>query len=166
LYTAHRRLSQFYHVLLRLLVPRHPPNALTSLTTGNYCSRRVATQHRIAPPPGLLASSRSGKQPSHQPSNALSVSAMQGMHGIIPFKDACVCLLRLEVARSSADLSSLPCLAAGRLDRASHFVHLFSCQSSRVASPAHVEQDRQLSEWARKDLNFRPRAYQARALTS
>ena len=38
LYTAHRRFSQFYHVLLRLLVPRHPPNALTSLTTGNVAS--------------------------------------------------------------------------------------------------------------------------------
>ena len=48
LYTAHRRFSQFYHVLLRLLVPRHPPNALTSLTTGN-----VAPRHKVA------ASSRS-----------------------------------------------------------------------------------------------------------
>ena len=33
MFTANRRLSQFYHVLHRLLVPRHPPNALTSLTT-------------------------------------------------------------------------------------------------------------------------------------
>ena len=39
LYTAHRCLSQFYHVLHRLLVPRHPPNALTSLTAENVCSR-------------------------------------------------------------------------------------------------------------------------------
>ena len=31
--TAPHGLSQFCHVLLRLLVPRHPPNALTSLTT-------------------------------------------------------------------------------------------------------------------------------------
>ena len=35
LLTAHRRLSQFCHALHRLLVPRHPPNALTSLTTTN-----------------------------------------------------------------------------------------------------------------------------------
>src|ERR1041384_1556670 len=42
LYTAHRRFSQFYHVLHRLLVPRHPPNALTSLTTENVCSLRRA----------------------------------------------------------------------------------------------------------------------------
>ena len=34
--TTPRRLSQFYHVLLRLLVPRHPPNALNSLTTVNW----------------------------------------------------------------------------------------------------------------------------------
>ena len=38
--TAHRRLSQFYHVLLRLLEPRHPPNALTSLTTRTVASLR------------------------------------------------------------------------------------------------------------------------------
>src|SRR5688572_11176350 len=35
LLTAPRGLSQFCHVLHRLLVPRHPPNALTSLTTEN-----------------------------------------------------------------------------------------------------------------------------------
>ena len=33
LLTARRCLSQFCHVLRRLLVPRHPPNALNSLTT-------------------------------------------------------------------------------------------------------------------------------------
>jgi hypothetical protein len=38
LLTAHRRLSQFCHVLHRLLVPRHPPNALTSLTTRILCT--------------------------------------------------------------------------------------------------------------------------------
>src|SRR5215207_4198514 len=35
LLTAPHGLSQFCHVLHRLLVPRHPPNALTSLTTEN-----------------------------------------------------------------------------------------------------------------------------------
>ena len=39
LHTAHRRLSQFCHVLHRLLVPRHPPNALNSLTTKPVASR-------------------------------------------------------------------------------------------------------------------------------
>ena len=38
LLTAPRGLSQFCHVLLRLLVPRHPPNALTSLTTKTFSS--------------------------------------------------------------------------------------------------------------------------------
>ena len=33
LLTIPRRFSQFCHVLLRFLVPRHPPNALTSLAT-------------------------------------------------------------------------------------------------------------------------------------
>ena len=51
LYTAHRRLSQFYHVLHRLLVPRHPPNALTSLTTTNFCTPlpSLAFPQRLVP---------------------------------------------------------------------------------------------------------------------
>src|SRR5690349_4327927 len=64
LLTAPRGFSQFCHVLHRLLVPRHPPNALTSLTT------KVVT-HRIAP-------MRSGKGPSRSlrsPSLGCAVSA-------------------------------------------------------------------------------------------
>jgi hypothetical protein len=41
LLTAHRRLSQFCHVLHRLLVPRHPPNALNSLTTKTFAPLRA-----------------------------------------------------------------------------------------------------------------------------
>jgi hypothetical protein len=52
LLTAHRRLSQFCHVLLRLLVPRHPPNALTSLTTETFASRYF----RDAPAAGQVMS--------------------------------------------------------------------------------------------------------------
>jgi hypothetical protein len=37
LLTTPRNFSQFCHVLRRLLVPRHPPNALISLTTINRC---------------------------------------------------------------------------------------------------------------------------------
>ena len=66
LYTAHRRLSQFYHVLHRLLVPRHPPNALTSLTTETFAlsiGLEVALDN--------ATSSRSGRWPSH---HAIAVS--------------------------------------------------------------------------------------------
>ena len=49
LLTAHRRLSQFYHVLLRLLVPRHPPNALTSLTTENVALSTAPNDLRREP---------------------------------------------------------------------------------------------------------------------
>lgn len=55
LFTTHRSLSQFYHVLLRLLVPRHPPNALSNLTTMNSLH---------SPPALQRASKRSGKWPS------------------------------------------------------------------------------------------------------
>jgi hypothetical protein len=58
LLTAHRRLSQFCHVHLRLLVPRHPPNALTSLTTRILCT----SQHPRFP---ARVSKRSGSWPSH-----------------------------------------------------------------------------------------------------
>src|SRR6476660_5253504 len=55
LYTAYRRLSQFYHVLHRLLVPRHPPNALTSLTT------------ETVEPQNIKCSRIAGRWPSHHP---------------------------------------------------------------------------------------------------
>jgi hypothetical protein len=44
LLTAPRGLSQFCHVLHRLLVPRHPPNALTSLTTKTGSSRQPGAE--------------------------------------------------------------------------------------------------------------------------
>jgi hypothetical protein len=55
LFTTYRSLSQFYHVLLRLLVPRHPPNALSNLTTKTFASVTLCFQR---------ASKRSGKWPS------------------------------------------------------------------------------------------------------
>jgi hypothetical protein len=77
-YTPHRRLSQFYHVLHRLLVPRHPPNALTSLTTENVCSlRRVPSGfHRQNL---CFESLRQLAKPSI---NRRIVSVMQGMHDV------------------------------------------------------------------------------------
>src|SRR5215208_6739026 len=61
LLTAPRGLSQFCHVLHRLLVPRHPPSALTSLTTENLIAQlprsRLASSSR---PP-----ERSGRRSSH-----------------------------------------------------------------------------------------------------
>ena len=41
-------------------------------------------------------------------------------------------------------------------DLPSHFVQLFNYQDQQISR----------LEWAKKDLNFRPRAYQARALTN
>ena len=65
LLTAPRGFSQFCHVLHRLLVPRHPPNALTSLTTKTFA----------------LLSARSGKMASHSlrsPSKPRRASARRG----------------------------------------------------------------------------------------
>jgi hypothetical protein len=56
LLTAPRGLSQFCHVLLRLLVPRHPPNALNSLTIENglFRTARLATSCQNAPADGQV----------------------------------------------------------------------------------------------------------------
>jgi hypothetical protein len=48
LLTAHRGLSQFCHVLHRLLVPRHPPNALKSLTTRTVADALVLANELVA----------------------------------------------------------------------------------------------------------------------
>jgi hypothetical protein len=61
LLTAPRGLSQFCHVLLRLLVPRHPPNALTSLTTKTFCFRQQRSRLAPSSPPP----ERSGRRSSH-----------------------------------------------------------------------------------------------------
>ncbi len=78
------------------------------------------------------------------------------------------CLLRsraglFEVARLSnvtvSDLELAPRIPEGilgELVRASHFVQLLNCQDQHSSQPA----------WAKKDLNFRPHAYQACALTN
>ena len=64
-YTAHRRLSQFYHVLHRLLVPRHPPNALTSLTTDNLLlPLRPRARLRRSGNGSISPSRRSGRRSS------------------------------------------------------------------------------------------------------
>ena len=47
LLTAPRGLSQFCHVLHRLLVPRHPPNALNSLTTRNWSTDETLSSSSV-----------------------------------------------------------------------------------------------------------------------
>jgi hypothetical protein len=100
LLTAPRGLSQFCHVLHRLLVPRHPPNALTSLTTINRFSS------------SSTSSMRTGKVPS--PSQSQSLFA-------VPWDVVLFELQNIpdEVARSfEIELT----------DRASCFVQLFNFQ--------------------------------------
>jgi hypothetical protein len=140
LLTAHRRLSQFCHVLLRLLVPRHPPNALTSLTTRILC-----TPQRSRLP--ARASKRSGSWPSH----SLFVRLVSTQH--IP--DA-----RRARARLTSHAKSTSCRARGALAPRA----LLRARTSFNYSLVNRRAIR--TGWARQDLNLRPRAYQARALTS
>jgi hypothetical protein len=127
LLTAPRRLTQFCHVLHRLLVPRHPPNALTSLTTETLTD--------------LLSELDAFRQMAKSHLSLCSPS----QDGFLQ--------RRISLGRSSTIVSDA--MSEKLTDRASCFVQLFDCQLGRVPSG-----------WAREDLNFRPRAYQARALTN
>src|SRR5262245_35170124 len=64
LLTAPHGFSQFCHVLHRLLVPRHPPNALTSLTTKTVRPVPDSTPSSVLE--GLsLSPDRTGRRSSH-----------------------------------------------------------------------------------------------------
>ncbi len=157
MFTANRRLSQFYHVLHRLLVPRHPPNALTSLTTETVEPRNITA--RGSPADGQVITpssswfSRCSTARAHartfirRPIDACSIS--------LDFS-RCSTINHLQNANALLLTSSSSALVCEELIRASHFVHLFSCQRNPALG----------WQWARKDLNFRPHAYQACALTS
>ena len=131
LLTAPRGLSQFCHVLHRLLVPRHPPNALTSLTTGNWS---------VAPPSCLSAGARCARSPR------------SWRAGRWPSRSSTIAVDFVVFRRPSSEVSqtrgrrTLPkaqwprqcCLATSGLERfrtihcaCSCFVQLFDCQSCR-----------------------------------
>ena len=139
LYTAHRRFSQFYHVLLRLLVPRHPPNALTSLTAGTLAPLQLSRdsleslRHEAKPSTIAVLRRHAGleRDASHQRRLFLSLWTS---------RSSTISLLTL--------MSSPPHFAghfsADELIRASHFVHLFNChrlqpfRSARQSGPGKI----------------------------
>ena len=143
LLTAPRRLSQFYHVLHRLLDPRHPPNALNSLTTGN-----------VALSATRVASRGSGRWPSRHTHFIRRLATRVVQPARIPYMTLVDFSCDSSTINQLSDLE-LDCITAGELVRASHFVHLFDCQDQPISW-----------QWAKKDLNFRPHAYQACALTN
>ena len=130
LLTAHRRLSQFCHVLLRLLVPRHPPNALTSLTTETFV-------------------------PWTRKSEALRQVAKSCLRSPLVFPRYCM----IPDARPQA------LRARGFTSHAKSTSSSLRARTSFIYSIVNRGPFRD-QQWARQDLNLRPRAYQARALTS
>src|ERR1041384_5115549 len=82
LYTAHRRLSQFYHVLHRLLVPRHPPNALTSLTTETFALITELAFLGSCPPKETKPRLRAAPADGQAIFNRAIRKVMQGLHDI------------------------------------------------------------------------------------
>ena len=137
-----------YHVLHRLLAPRHPPSALNSLTTKPLSSSELPptptkTRYRTCSPfessAGLALLPVCSIPVSQTGQSSIASPRFRGS------------------TRCSVSLSKLiSTFRTLQLFMCSSLRHLFSCQDAGCSAAG----------WAWKDLNFRPRAYQARALTS
>jgi hypothetical protein len=177
LLTAPRGLSQFCHVLHRLLVPRHPPNALNSLTTENWFVSTVTT-----PACTELATARTLRQTVKSCLRSPPVHRL-GSDGGGPRREGYLCAanipdastsrftssrgvdLVLGLMRISTSLHALGATLAG-LPRAC--LSCFTLRSTIKFSLTHpvLKTEWRGYQWAKQDLNLRPRAYQARALTN
>jgi hypothetical protein len=121
-------------------VPRHPPNALTSLTTRKRCFSPLVLTHvpRVAPVGGQVitrlhiafAVSERGSRPDHVSHTKTLVDFVVEL--------ALSELGTLRVARSSI----CACWRKSDQFRASHFVQLFSCHPTRPDSVVGVGQER------------------------
>ena len=149
LLTAPRGFSQFCHVLHRLLVPRHPPNALNSLTTDNWCTPKALSSSGSAPAQGQVVQVTSCLRifVRHQSLQSSIVSRRRSPDVVSCTRFQC-CLTRTldssELAQSSIALA----------------------RASFIYSVVIKEGQQSAGQWAKKDLNFRPHAYQACALTN
>ena len=119
--------------------PRHPPNALTSLTTRNVALsvRELGPQtHVWLPGPAGFESLRQMAKSSHlqSPSTRAGRAHRTIPLGRLSFDFVSLCSRTegtLRVARSISCLTSSPPTPSRRgseLVRASHFVQLFNCQ--------------------------------------
>ena len=120
LLTAPRGLSQFCHVLHRLLVPRHPPNALNSLTTMNWCTPEALSSSSSAPAQCQVVSGHSCLRifVRHQSITFFDRSRRRSPDVVSCARFHC-CLTRNTGLERISTIFNCAC---------SCFVHLFSCQ--------------------------------------
>ena len=164
-------------VLHRLSVPRHPPDALQTLDLNITNAPRAGespqgTRHQPA--------DASGKDASHDPTDRLPTAEATALSGhprsLILFTcqrshtrsraDICFLSHRISIRpghRRSPFVTALPPGGGGR-DRTDDLMLAKHALSQLSYAPTGKDQVEQW--WAREDLNFRPHAYQARALTN
>jgi hypothetical protein len=160
------------HVLLRLLVPRHPPNALKTLAS------LIPQKHRATP-----AASRDQRPPNTEPvqpntPKGTHITARQtktkspGSHTAKPQAPAPghnpSTKTQRPTARNPCSLYSRSTMTKNdRWRRCRPVRNSRKPPCCRIAGRgADLRRSAGRAWWAREDLNFRPHAYQARALTS
>ena len=146
------KLNAGYHVLHRLLLPRHPPNALFALDLTRKEQGRWFKVARITFPASKVVylPMRAANAPEAQSPHTVSVLDLEQYH------------------LSEYDLQASP--YSGR-QMILMFLTLNDVNSSRRTSKRSrdrllVRPSRQAQWWVEEDLNLRPHAYQACALTT
>ncbi len=169
------RLIAAYHVLHRLSAPRHPSNTLIALDHSHYrcppvlsnlCHRRIIRKTsyilEFRSTTRRLSTTKPTAELPPRRSNEPSLHDVQK-----PARPTRRCLSRNFFLRTSSVIDrDTPTLANGgaRRDRTDDLMLAKHALSQLSYGPITGQHAR--NWWARKDLNFRPHAYQARALTS
>ena len=174
------RLIAAYHVLHRLSAPRHPPNALKALDhSHDRCPPRPDPRTRV----GLTLIRKTWPEPlgpshyacrTHRIKGAVTPSLVAGRDVRLiryvpssrcqtPARDpAAASELLIDSGRVPASAAAAP--GGARRDRTDDL--MLAKHALSQLSYAPTGKDRVEQWWAREDLNFRPHAYQARALTN
>ncbi len=179
------KLIAAYHVLLRLLAPRHPPNALLALDQLLHLSKNRRSTASWARGP-LSSPSRAGAIPRPRnsiltrevvpPGSALTRTARrrprrQDLCFLSTMSQNHVTKRTTSTLRTSDPLRQLPPdSGGGERDRTDDLLLAKQALSQLSYTPRFSLGPRspalRINWWAREDLNLRPHAYQARALTN
>ena len=176
------RLFAACHVLLRLLMPRHSPCALSSLTCSSQSPLRFVSALAKTPPAPLLLAFRrkqvfGDRGREFRSCSELSENSWFSLRIMQAYKDRnCMspCILSDAVPQS---ICFVVCLHTTPLCCLTCFVTLFSFQGAglqplfavRFEDPifrSGLQIQRQIAWWARVGSNHRPYDYQSYALAS
>jgi hypothetical protein len=167
------------HVLHRLSVPRHPPDALKRLISASSTREAPRTVASALNPehsaPYIDASPRSRNNPPSPTDPSRSpFQPKTGDRSVFAFSSQCpisaVAFATCHSSIRSCDPSSSLVPAFAVSPSSSHTIWWRRTGSNRrphaCKARALPTELRPQGWWAREDLNLRPHAYQARALTS